>query len=747
MWTARKLASQGPGYVPRRLRYMARRRWVDRVFPTRWMARRAEIIPPDSAMGLTLQEHFRRRPAPHWHWTGSNISAIVRSLPEDRRTRTVGEAEDILNRRFAFRGTEAVTLAPGEWTPPAVSNDWVCDLNRHHWFATLGFAHWYAGDPRFLHGFVAQSSDWMDKNLGRLGRLGWDTPFEVASRINGWLWAHFLFLPSPDWESTHYERFLRGLGLLAEYLSQAIEYHSPGNHILLEAKALALCGEVFPEFAGAARWRRKGWRILERELRKQICRDGVHAERSTMYHRIIAGELADLWLFCRLNQLPQAAALGEAIERMAEFQTWIDQGGGYPPLFGDAHAEDTYCRFSAPAAVAAVQGSAARDLITEPTDHSFWLLGDGWQGPPRAQPSELVPAGRAFPQGGYFVARSAWTIDADVLVWDCGPTGYHLNRKHAHLDTLSFTLSVAGTPLLIDPGTAEDDDRRESLRSTRAHSTVCIDGEEQGTLAERGEIWSPPRPVLLLWATSEECTVMSGRHDGYRRLRKPVWHERTILAMHGLYWLVVDRLDGRGEHLAEQRFHVVPGAQVVAGQDGGVVELTKDGVSLSLYWARGGNGWQGALEAALPRIRIEPSLAELSCGRPEPTWMVTAERRGRVPFDLAIAASPVGRGVRLSWASGTEQTGRLTVTGPGFEHQVYLESRAGGPMALSGGWTTDARVAIVRSSQGAEPHDMLLAGASHVWREHREYAADARAPDGGTGLRRLVLEPEGPVSQ
>ncbi len=725
---------------------MVRKLWADRVFPTRWMARRAEIAPPASAIGLSLREHLRSRPAPQWHWTDADILSIVQSVPDDRRARAIGEAEDILDRRFTFRGTRAVTLAPGQWAPHSVSRDWVCDLNRHHWFATLGFAYWYAGDARFLRGFVAQSSDWMERNLERLGRLEWDTPFEVASRINGWLWAHFLFLQSSDWESTHYDRFLRGLGLLAEYLSQTIEYHSPGNHILLEAKTLALCGEVFPEFAGAARWRRKGWRILERELPKQICRDGVHAERSTMYHRIIAGELADLWLFCRLNQLPQAAALGEAIERMAEFQTWIDQGGGYPPLFGDAHAEDTYCRFSAPAAVAAVQGSAARDLITEPTDHSFWLLGDAWQAPPRAQPSQLVPAGRAFPQGGYFVARSAWTIDADVLVWDCGPTGYHLNRKHAHLDTLSFTLSVAGTPLLIDPGTAEAEDRREALRSTRAHSTVCIDGEEQGTLAERGEIWSPPQAELLLWATSEECTVMSGRHDGYRRLREPVWHTRTIVAMHRLYWLVIDSLEGSGEHLAEQRFHIAPGTQVVGSQDGGAVELTKDGVSLSLYWARGGTAGTGELEAALPRIRLEPSSAELYCGRPEPTWMVTAERRGLVPFDLAVAASPADRGVLVSWTGGTNQARRLTVTGPGFQHDIYLRRGAGELMALAGGWSSDARVAIARSIPGGEPRDVLLAGASHVWRAHREHPVDVGAPNGAVGLRRIVLEPAGSVS-
>ncbi len=745
IWTARKLGSQSFGYLPRRLRYIAQKRWADRVFPTGWMARRAEIVPPDSASGLILREYLRSRVAPHWHWTSANILSVVRSVPEDRQVRAVDEAEDLLSRRFKLRGRDALTLAPGEWTPDSASLDWICDLNRHHWFATLGFAYWYSGDSRFVRGFVEQSSDWIDRHLGQLGRLPWDTPFEVASRINAWLWAHFLFVAAPDWEAAQCDRFIGGLGLLAEYLYQTIEYHSPGNHVLLEAKALALCGEVFPEFAGAARWRGKGWRILQRELQKQICRDGVHAERSTMYHRIVAGELAELWLFCRRNRYPQAAALEEAVRKMADFEAWIDQGGGCLPLFGDAHAEDTYCRFSSRAAMAATHGTGAQDLITEPTDHGFWLLGDSWKGPAHTHAAEVVPASRAFPEGGYFVARSAWTMDADVLVWDCGPIGYHLNRKHAHLDTLSFTLSVAGTPLLIDPGTDEAVDRREELRSTWVHSTLGIDGEEQGLLAERGEIWSPPCPELLLWATSEECTIMSGRHDGYRRLREPVWHGRTIVAMHGLYWLVLDRLEGSGEHLAQQRFHVAPGAQVVS--EDGAVELTKDDVCLSLHWARGGIAGLGELEAALPQIRIDPSLAELHCGRPEPTRIVTAERRGRVPFDLAVAATPANRRVRVTWAGGTEQAGRLTVTGADFEHQICLRRKAGGPMVLAGGWSSDARVAIVRSSEGGEPRDMLLAGGSHVWREHREYPADPGVPNGGVGLRRIVLEPTGWVSQ
>ncbi|MEP7345302.1 MAG: alginate lyase family protein, partial [Gemmatimonadaceae bacterium] len=588
------------------------------------------------------------------------------------------------------------------------------DLNRHHWFATLGFAYWYSSDSRYLRAFIAESADWMDQYLTRLGRIRWDTPFQVASRVNAWIWAHYLFLPSTDWDAVHYTRFVRGLGLLTEYLDQTIEYHSPGNHILLEAKTLLLCGEAFPEFGGASRWRRRGWRILGAELQKQICQDGVHAERSTMYHRIVAGELAELWLFLRLRKDLRASVLEGVVRKMANFQRWIDQGGGQLPLFGDAYAEDTYYRFSAPALVAGNDRGAAQHLITESTDHTYWLLGGECKTPERPPDQVAAAASEAFHEGGYFVTRSPSAPFADVLVWDCGPVGFYRNRKHAHLDSLAFTLSIAGTPLLIDPGTSMAVELKETLRGTRAHSTLCIDGEEQGILAARGEIWSPPRPELVLWATSLECTIMSGRHDGYRRLREPVWHARTIVTMHGLYWLIVDCIEGSGVHLAEQRFHVAPGAAAALGADGHSIELSKGAARLSLKWAQ--DRILGRSPGKTPFLRVERSEAELRCGSPEQTQIVKANRGGSVPFALTVVAS-VRPDVLVSYAGAADDV--ITVTGPNFKHDVYLSS--GSALTTPAGWDTDAPVVIVRSSGREKPQDMLLAGPSRLSRAGREY--------------------------
>src|SRR5512140_3003552 len=89
IWVARKLASQGPGYLPRRLGYAVRKRWVDRVFPTDRMARRAGTISLERTAGVCLRDHMRGRPAPQWHWSAGAVPALVAAVPETRRARTI----------------------------------------------------------------------------------------------------------------------------------------------------------------------------------------------------------------------------------------------------------------------------------------------------------------------------------------------------------------------------------------------------------------------------------------------------------------------------------------------------------------------------------------------------------------------------------------------------------------------------------------------------------------------------------
>jgi uncharacterized heparinase superfamily protein len=519
----------------RRLSYSIKKRFVDWTFFLQWRNSRNVFKSHVAGTSHALLSYFRNRKTRQFHFCREEIDEVCSLIPSFKKEETIRAAEDVVHHRFTFRGQDPIFLNPVDWVySPIEGPGWTADLNRHFFFSQLGFAYWYTKDSRFAQTFIELSSNWIESNIKKLGKLSWDDPFEVAARVNAWIWAYFLFLHSPDWNAKSHYQFLSALGKLTEYLYQIIEHHAPGNHILLEAKALALCAELFPEFKGAQRWAKKAWRILKRETHVQICSDGVHAERSTMYHRIVAGELSELMLLCLRNSIRQLDNLPNVVEKMSEFEAWISSEDGYVPLFADSYLNDTYLRFSAPAIAAAMRDDGTiMSTLLDPEDQTYWALGVEKLRQIRiikSTPSlKKIPA-KAFSAGGYFVSRSDWGQKASVLVWDCGPVGYPDNRKHSHLDVLSFNLVINGIPVLIDPGTEEyNQELRKYLRGTAAHNTVLIDDKNQSILAKRNEVWSPAQSNVLLWATIPECDLMIGSHDGYQRLLYPVTHTARLL--------------------------------------------------------------------------------------------------------------------------------------------------------------------------------------------------------------------------
>jgi hypothetical protein len=708
-WSARKVAARGPGHLPRRVSYPIKRYLVDSVFPTPTMRARAELERPlGERSPEVVRGYFASRERPRWHFRPGEIEHLAAALDSAERARTLEAADHLLENRFAFRSAPPVALESLAWEPGGANLAFVWDLNRHNWFVTLGLAYAHTGDGRFARKFVEASASWVATNRAKLGGMAWDGPFEVAARINAWIWAHSLFCAAPDWPVEDYLEFLRTLGLLAEYLNQTIEFHDSGNHLLLEAKALALCADVFPEFRGARTWRARAWAVLRRELERQVSRDGVHVERSTMYQRIVAGELAELWCHALANDRQEGRAVGDVARRMAGFQLAIEADAGPMPLWGDAFDDDTYYRFSAPAIVDAVD-LGTRPEVNDVQDLTSWVVYHLIEGP--GSPRRGPPRSRAFPEGGYFVSRSGSGSDAAVLVWDCGPVGARGNTKHAHLDTLAFTLALGGVRVLIDPGTSPDERRRQILRSTKAHNTVRIDREDQGVLAARDEIWDVPNARIALWATSPECDVMVGSHDGYARLRAPAWHTRTIVAFHGLYWLIVDRIAGEGRHTAEQLFHFAPGAEVRETGSGAVASVSADSVRASVESIR-------PLDGTPPAVSVDVGVAELVYGRPEPNAILVVRHEGAVPFALATVVAPDVSRIRaraVRPAAGDVTT--VEVAGTGFAHVVCVSHARGGVGHALAGWSTDAAVAVVRLDAAGGVRDVLTAGGSRLVRQ------------------------------
>jgi hypothetical protein len=89
-------------------------------------------------------------------------------------------------------------------------------------------------------------------------------------------------------------------------------------------------------------------------------------------------------------------------------------------------------------------------------DKSRWLLGDAaadkFEG--LSADRSISPTNRSFPSGGYYILGADFETDEEIrIVADAGPLGYLAIAAHGHADALSFTLSLGGEAILVDPGT------------------------------------------------------------------------------------------------------------------------------------------------------------------------------------------------------------------------------------------------------------------------------------------------------
>ena len=103
------------------------------------------------------------------------------------------------------------------------------------------------------------------------------------------------------------------------------------------------------------------------------------------------------------------------------------------------------------------------------------------------------PAVEIFPRTGYGVIRDR--ASASHLVFDCGPLGPDCQPGHGHCDVLSYELSLHGRRVVVDTGvsTYERNAVRRYERSTAAHNTIRIDGEDQAEVSGQAFAWGGAR--------------------------------------------------------------------------------------------------------------------------------------------------------------------------------------------------------------------------------------------------------------
>ena len=473
----------------------------------------------------------------------------------------------------------------------------VWELNRHQYFITLGQAYWLTSDERYSETFITHINSWMDQNPPKLG-VNWASSLEVAFRSISWLWALYFFKKSPALTPQTFLRICKFLYLNARHLETYLStYFSPNTHLTGEALGLFYLGTLLPEFKEASRWRKKGLKILLKQLPRHVQPDGVYFEQSSYYHRYTTDFYLHLRLLLSANQHPIPPELDEKLNLLLDHLMYITRPDGTTPLFGDddggrlltlSHPapNDFRCTLSTGAAI--FERSDYKFVAGGVAEDTLWLLGPaGVTRLDRLPAVEPETQSVAFHDGGYYVMRDGWTTNSNYLFFDCGPHGT-LNCGHAHADALSFELAVNGSTVLVDPGTytyTGSQEMRDWFRSSNAHNTLTIN--DLSSSVPRGPFsWlTIARSKCTWWITHERFDYVVGSHDGYKWLSEPTTHKRSIIFLKNNYWVLRDEVESTGPLQLRARFHLAARVAPLHSKDNTVRIISENGHSATLQMA------------------------------------------------------------------------------------------------------------------------------------------------------------------
>lgn len=495
------------------------------------------------------------------------------------------------------------------------------EVSRFHWLAWFGEAFLVSGENRWAESFQREISDWIDENPLNIG-VNWAMPMEVSIRALNWLLAYSFFKDADCISDEFWQKFLNSLWQHAQFLSFHLEYaRHPGNHLLADCLGLLALGKFFAK----NRWFVLSQKILEQEMLREVYSDGVNYEKSTSYHRLTA----EIFLIAAQITENFNQSFSEKykvrLEKMFEFIAAYSRPDGSAPMFGDAdngrifrfRADEDFnnqsqilsagARFfgrsdfenhpfnSPPYQGGVSEGRGGSDESPALSEDALFLMKQITKSniarPTSPQPypkereqkkssplgedlGEVLQSTSHFAKGGFVIHQS----ERHHLFVDVGDYGMDGWGGHGHNDCLAFEFWANGVLIFTDSGTGvytADREKRNALRSTKAHNTVEINSAEQ---AEFSALWRVKKdetaPKVLSIKDDERNFELIAEHSGYVS-RFGTKHRRTfslnLLENECGRLEITDEIFDFVQNQAISYFHFAPNAKIIKQTDRKVV--------------------------------------------------------------------------------------------------------------------------------------------------------------------------------
>ena len=222
-----------------------------------------------------------------------------------------------------------------------------------------------------------------------------------------------------------------------------------------------------------------------------------------------------------------------------------------------------------------------------------------------------------------------------VLLLDAGPPPLARQSASGCASTLAFELSYGKLRIIVNCGGAAlvganiPASLARGLRTTAAHSTLCIDDSNSTSILAGGQLGKGVAEVGLERRDVDNATRIEASHDGYARAYGYIHSRLLILRSDGMELRGADTLLPQGKPKegtpVHVRFHLGPDIEVVS----------TDNVQTALLRMADGSSWAFAATGGV--LSVDDSLWVDEEGRPHPTRQ------------LVIAADTGKGGLTIGW--------------------------------------------------------------------------------------------------
>jgi len=452
----------------------------------------------------------------------------------------------------------------------------VWEANRFYTLPVLSLGFKFTGHNKYAHKFLDIVKDWLNANPYPLG-VNWTSGIELAIRIANLIWGMSL-LEGYNFSAKDKEIINRFVWFHARHLFRyPSKYSSNNNHSIAEAFALFLIGIYFPHLENAQKWKNFGKKVIEHECIRQILPDGGSYEYSTTYLSFVYDFFLLFKIVCDKNKIDYDRKIDKRLKNACDYiYSLMDSKGNIPNIgdqdsailvnFGLSNHENFQSILNTGALIFDRPEFKQKNF---PDFKTCMLFGDLFlrknEGQKDQEKYPMVSKqkkSRLLKESGLSIIRENTSIGEIVFVGNATPLGMPPLYAHGHLDALSFTLSVGGQEVFIDPGTYlyhSGGKWRRYFRSTAAHNTIRINEKDMTDMPGEFMFGKPYQITEHSLLEEDNKLVWRAGHDAYVKFKNPVYHTRQVIFdSQSEHLEIEDILVSSGTFKVEQFFHLHP---------------------------------------------------------------------------------------------------------------------------------------------------------------------------------------------